>query len=151
MLPNAASRGTDRADEDKASPKGCDTASHAPSSATTVCERCGNALQVGEWPFCGGKNNHGFPLNGLSIIDDQLEGGPRRFETMGPAAPYIETKSQWRREMDKRGLINVSRHDAAYYVKQRKEHDERLRDTGDPYPETERKPVVTPRYVRGRV
>lgn len=46
MWANAASRGTDRAGGDKASPKGCDTASHAPSSATTVCERCGNALTL---------------------------------------------------------------------------------------------------------
>jgi hypothetical protein len=64
------------------------------------------------------------------VIDDQLEGGPRRFETMGDDAPFIESKSQWRREVERRGLVNVVRRDASYYAKQRKMHDERLRDTG---------------------
>lgn len=90
------------------------------------CASCGNTLQVGEWPWCP----HGRPLSGLAIIDDQLEGGPRRFETMGDDAPYLETKSQWRREIAARGLIHVDRHDRAYHQKKFKEHDERLRDTG---------------------
>jgi len=25
-----------------------------------TCDRCGKELELGEWPFCGGKNNHGF-------------------------------------------------------------------------------------------
>lgn len=95
-----------------------------------TCEKCGKTLAVGEWPFCGGKNAHGFPLHGLSIIDDELEGGPRRFETMGHDAPYIASKSQWRREVAARGLVNVDKHDSAYYVKRRKMHDEELADTG---------------------
>lgn len=85
---------------------------------------------MGEFPFCGGRNAHGFPLATFGVIDDQLEGGPRRFETMGDDAPYIESKSQWRREMEKRGLVNVERHDRDYYRRKFKEHDERLRDTG---------------------
>ena len=59
-----------------------------------TCDRCGEQLQIGSWPFCP----HGFPVAGLSIIDDELDGGPRRFETMGHDAPYIASKSQWKRE-----------------------------------------------------
>ena len=95
----------------------------------TCCDRCGAELAIGEWPFCP----HGFPMAGLSIIDDELEGGPRVFDTMGHEGVYIASKSQWRREVAARNLENVVRHDSAYYAKQRKMHDEKLRDTGSPY------------------
>ena len=94
-----------------------------------ICERCFQPLDQGE---------HGQYLCpfeprpcGLAIIDDQLEGGPRRFETMGDDAPYIETKSQWKREAEARGLISVGdRKPASYFAKQRKLHDECIKDTG---------------------
>lgn len=92
------------------------------------CDRCGQELQVGDFPFCTPTSGHG-PWS-VSVIDDQLEGGPRRFETMGDDAPYIESKSQWRREVEARGLLHVDKHDRAYYRRKQKEHDERLRDTG---------------------
>lgn len=91
-----------------------------------TCEKCQHPLQIGEWPFCP----HGFPLAGVSVIDDQIEGGPRFFDTMGHEDVWIESKSQWRREIAARNLENVVRHDAAYYAKQRRAHDEMLRDTG---------------------
>jgi hypothetical protein len=92
-----------------------------------TCDACQQEIHIGEWPFCP----HGFPLGaGLAVIDDELEGGPRRFETMGPDEPFISSKSEWRREVAARGLVNVDKHDAAYYAKQRRMHDERLRDTG---------------------
>jgi hypothetical protein len=91
------------------------------------CEICGAQLQIGEWPFCP----HGFPYHGLSIIDDQLEGGPRRFETLGHDAPYIESKSQLRREAAARGLMPTGdRKPAEYFAKHRKMQDECIRDTG---------------------
>lgn len=89
-----------------------------------VCERCAQAYDIGEWPWCP----HGRPH--LAVIDDTLEGGPRCFETMGPDAPFIASKSQWRREVAARGLVHVDRHDRAYYDRQFKAHDERLKDTG---------------------
>lgn len=92
--------------------------------ADHICERCGHLTGIGLWPFCP----HGEPTFG--VIDDQLEGGPRRFETMGADAPYIESKSQWRLEVAKRELVHVDRHDRHYHDKKAKEHDERLRDTG---------------------
>lgn len=102
-------------------------------SALATCEKCGEAIEVGEWPFCP----HGFP-NG-SVIDDQLEGGPRVFEHLGHEGVYIESKSQWRREMEVRGLVCKDTHDTHYYRRKRKEHDERLRDTGSPYAPEQRK------------
>ena len=62
------------------------------------------------------------------VIDDQLEGGPRFFENLGHEPVWIESKSQWRREVARHNVENVVRHDASYYAKQRKMHDERIRD-----------------------
>jgi hypothetical protein len=65
------------------------------------------------------------------VIDDQLEGGARWCETMGHEPVWLDgSKSQWRREVAARGLVNVDRHDAAYYARQRRLHDQELRDTG---------------------
>jgi hypothetical protein len=89
-----------------------------------TCDKCGSAVSVGEWPWCP----HGFGLP--NVIDDQLEGGPRLFETMGPQDVWIESKSQWRREVAARELVHVDRHDRAYYTKRLRMHDEALRDTG---------------------
>ena len=87
-------------------------------------------MSPGEWPFCGGRNNHGYPIgSGLAVIDDQLEGGARVFDVM-EGEPYIASKSQWRREMAARGLANYDRHDCAYYQRRLKRHDEERRDTG---------------------
>ncbi len=93
-----------------------------------ICDRCYKPLAEGE---------HGrwkCPLEPrpayVGVIDDQLEGGPRRFETMGHDAPYIETKSQWKREVIARNLEPIVKHDRAYYDRMFRQHDERLRDTG---------------------
>ncbi len=91
-----------------------------------TCDRCQQPIELGGWPWCP----HEKPLAGIAVIDDQLEGGPRHFETMGDDAPFISSKSEWRREVEARGLVNVDRHDSAYYAAKRKQHDEHLRDTG---------------------
>lgn len=88
------------------------------------CPKCGAMLQVGEWPFCP----HGFALNGVSVIDDQIEGGPRFFETFGHEPVWINDKSEWRAAVDRYQVVNVDRHDSAHYAKQRRMHDEKLRD-----------------------
>ena len=92
---------------------------HWDHEQTGPCE-CGGPLQP--YHITLGRNR--------GVIDDQIEGGPRVFENMGHEGVYIESKSQWRREMEKRGLVNVVRHDSSYYAKQRKMHDEKLRDEG---------------------
>jgi hypothetical protein len=88
------------------------------------CEKCGAPMEIGEWPFCP----HGFPLAGLSVINDELEGGARFFENMGNEPVWVASKSQWRREVAARQLVNVDRHDSAYYAKRRQMLDEKRRD-----------------------
>jgi hypothetical protein len=91
-----------------------------------TCDRCGQTYSVPEWPWCP----HGLPLAGVGVIDDTIEGGPRFFETMGHEPVWIASKSDWKREMAQRGLVNLDKHDRAYYQRKFREHDERLRDTG---------------------
>jgi hypothetical protein len=93
-----------------------------------TCDRCYRPLDEGKhgWMLCPLE-----PRRGFMVIDDQLEGGPRRFETLGHDAPYIESKSQLRREAEARGLIPVGdRKPASYFARQRKRHDEELRELG---------------------
>lgn len=90
-----------------------------------ICDVCQRDVQVGDWPWC--PHPHG---SSVSVIDDELEGGPRWFETMGDAPVYLASKSDWRREVAARPIEHVDRHDRAYYDRQRRQHDERLRDTG---------------------
>jgi hypothetical protein len=87
-----------------------------------LCREGDKPLRLGEWPWCP----HGTP--NVGIIDDQLEGGARFFEHMGHEPVWIESKSQWRAEVAARNLVNLDRHDSAYFKKQRKLHDEKLRD-----------------------
>jgi hypothetical protein len=90
-----------------------------------TCAKCDHVLTVGDWPFCPHPRGYA-----VAVIDDQIEGGPRFFDTMGPEDVWIESKSQWRREVEKRELIHVDRHDRHYYQTKFKQHDERLRDLG---------------------
>lgn len=91
----------------------------------TVCDVCHQPMTIGAWPFCPHP-----PASSVAVIDDQLEGGPRHFETMGSDSPYISTKSEWRREVAARGLVHNDRHDRAHYARIFRQHDEQLRDTG---------------------
>jgi hypothetical protein len=93
---------------------------------TVRCERCGIEYGVGCYPFC--KGGHG--RYNVNVIDDNLEGGARFFETLGPDPVWIESKSQWRREVAARDLVNVDKHDRAYYDTRFKRHVEQLKDTG---------------------
>ena len=90
-----------------------------------TCDRCQQTVTVGEWPWCP----HGVP--NVGVIDDQLEGGPRRFETLGDDAPYIDSKSALKREVQMRNLVPVGdRKPADYFARHRKMQDECVRDTG---------------------
>lgn len=100
-----------------------------------TCNKCGAVVEVGEWPFCP----HGYPAVGLSIVDDTIIGG-RVCETLGDKPFFYTSKSELRREAERRGLQNVVRHEESYYARARKQHDERLRDTGSPYDPSERQP-----------
>jgi hypothetical protein len=103
------------------------------------CPSCEHRAVAYAWdydpmPQCqhhGAMVETGGTVTAHSVIDDQLEGGPRRFETLGHDAPYIESKSQLRREAEARGLIPVGdRKPAEYFARQRRLHDEELRDRG---------------------
>jgi hypothetical protein len=102
------------------------------------CAACGEAVKALKWdydapPVCCDRPMYETGMTydkAAAVIDDQLEGGPRRFETMGPDAPFISTKSEWRREVDKRQLRNVVRHEQSYYDTNRKRRDEERHDTG---------------------
>lgn len=89
-----------------------------------TCEKCGHEMRVGDFPFC--KGGHG-PWN-VHVIDDQIEGGPRFFETFGHDPVWIESKSDWRAAVDRYQVVNVDKHDSAYYAKQRRMLDEKRRD-----------------------
>ena len=102
------------------------------------CAKCGESVKALAWNYdpapehCG-ELMHETGMTGDRapfVIDDQIEGGPRHFETMGEDAPFISTKSEWRREVEKRQLRNVVRHEQSYYDTKRKRRDEERRDTG---------------------
>jgi hypothetical protein len=88
------------------------------------CPTCGQELQIGSWPFCPHPEGYA-----VTVIDDTLEGGPRVID-FGADPVFVSSKSEWKRELAKRpDLVHVDRHDAAYYARHRKRHDEQLRDT----------------------
>jgi hypothetical protein len=90
-----------------------------------TCESCGAEMQIGEWPFCP----HGFPAVGIAVVDDTVIGG-RWCETIGHEPYFYTSKSDLRREAEKRGYVNVVRHEDSWHVKNRRMHMEKLRDTG---------------------
>ena len=69
------------------------------------CDRCGQVYGIGEWPFCP----HGVPLKGLTVLDDSIPGG-MTIENMGPTPITFYSRSEYRRELKARGLINKVRH-----------------------------------------
>jgi hypothetical protein len=75
---------------------------------TDTCEKCGKEMQVGEWAFCP----HGFPERpgGVAVVSDDITGGARYFENLGPERVWIETKSQLRAELKARGLRENVKH-----------------------------------------
>lgn len=103
-----------------------------------VCEQCDAVISRLAWdyqpaPTCG---QHGAMVedgaqrvSSHGVVDDTIIGG-RWCETLGHEPVWIESNSQLRREAEKRNLVNVVRHTEEYYARQRKHHDEWLRDTG---------------------
>ena len=48
-----------------------------------------------------------------SVIDDELWGGPRWVHNLEDRPVWVETKTQYQRELDKRGLVMDVRNDHA--------------------------------------
>jgi hypothetical protein len=70
----------------------------------TICEACGHEVQAGDWPFC---NRDGGPhqrSGTAQIIDDTLPGGARWMWNLGDEGVWVESKTQYREELAKRGL-----------------------------------------------
>lgn len=67
-----------------------------------TCDRCGKTLTIGEYPWCGGRNNHGRYTG--DTIQDTLPGGAQWIENLGDQPVWVESKTQLRREAAQRGL-----------------------------------------------
>lgn len=71
-----------------------------------TCATCGKELAIGEWPFCGGINNHGF-ASSFTVQGDEIDW---TIENMGPQPLRFRSKSAWKRELERRGLVNRVEH-----------------------------------------
>ena len=77
------------------------------SDDAITCTRCGKVLQVGEYPFCGGRNAHGFPLTGLKQIGDEID---EWHEHLGHTPIHLTSRSEKKRLLKERGLQEFVRH-----------------------------------------
>lgn len=101
-----------------------------------ACAACDTTVDAFAWDYdappqhCGQAMHEDGARTALApgVVDDSFT--PHWCETLGHEPVWVESKSQLRREAEARGLVNVVRHEEAYYAKQRKMHDEYLRDTG---------------------
>lgn len=69
----------------------------------TICEKCGQAYLVGEWPFCP----HGTPS--LQVIDDSIPGG-MTIENIAKTPMTFYSKSDFQKELKARGLMQRVEH-----------------------------------------
>ena len=75
-----------------------------------ICDRCGEPLSVGRWPFCRpGRGHDPFIADHLAVIQDSIPGG-MTIENMASHPITFYSKSDYRREMKARGLINKVEH-----------------------------------------
>jgi len=66
------------------------------SHSTTKCEDCGATLRVGDWPFCGGKNDHGRPYKHKGFDphwDNLIDAKPQWIQTPGDRHKFL--KPHW--------------------------------------------------------
>lgn len=101
------------------------------------CQQCSQQVKTLAWdtdppPTCsdhGAMAEDGLKIETHGIVMDTVLGG-RVCTTMGHEPFYYDSLSALRKEAERRGVVNVVRHEDAYYVRQRKQHMEQLRDTG---------------------
>ena len=72
---------------------------------TTACEKCGHEIHIGEHPFCP----HGFPLKGLTVIDDSIPGG-MVLENLDKTPTRYDSRSDIRRRMNELGVERKVEH-----------------------------------------
>ena len=68
-----------------------------------ICEKCGQPLQIGEWPFCP----HGMPLHGLKQLGDEID---EWNENVGPEPVHFTSRAERARYLKEHGLIEFVRH-----------------------------------------
>lgn len=73
----------------------------------TTCERCGKVLQLGEYPFCGGRNAHGFPMTGLKQIGDEID---EWNENVGHEPVHFTSRQERKRYLKEHNLQEFVRH-----------------------------------------
>jgi hypothetical protein len=74
------------------------------SAERIICEKCGTSYGVSEDYRCP----HGAVGRG-GVIDDTLPGGARWVHNIADAALWISTKTEYKRELAKRGLVQAER------------------------------------------
>lgn len=73
-----------------------------------TCPKCGKVLSVGEWPFCDGAQGHGFG-GSYNAQPDDWPGG-KVFENLGDSEVTLYSRSELKRELKARGLVEMVRH-----------------------------------------
>ena len=68
----------------------------------SICEKCQKPIGIGNFPFCP----HG-PVGQGGIIDDTLPGGARWMHNLGDEKVWVETKTQYKKELASRGLVQA--------------------------------------------
>lgn len=72
-----------------------------------ICEKCGRVLQVGDWPFCGGRHAHGRMT--LQVVPDDIPGG-ETIENLAPEPITFYSRSEKRDYLRAHGIREQVRH-----------------------------------------
>ena len=80
----------------------------------TVCEWSAEILaapyEMPPCPNCGGDTERWYPIGGArAVIGDEFVGG-KWIENLDTTPVFVESRSQLKREMEKRGLVERVRH-----------------------------------------
>lgn len=70
---------------------------------TTICPACGAELSIGDYPFCPHGRYHG------NAAPDDIPGG-LTLENLGHEPVTVYSRSELRRELAARGLVEMVRH-----------------------------------------
>lgn len=79
--------------------------SEAGGTDTVTCPDCGKSIAIGSWPFC--KDGHE-PAS-IGARGDEIPGG-MTLENLGPDPVTVYSRSELKRELAARGLVEMVRH-----------------------------------------
>jgi len=72
-----------------------------------TCDKCGKTLALGEWPFCKEGVGHGFPMQGIRALGDEID---EVNEMVADKPVHFTSRSEKRRYLKEHGLIEFVRH-----------------------------------------